>query len=276
MPELPEVETVRLALEPHVVGEVVTDVRVRTARLRTPLSGRKLAEHAANRRIIGLQRRGKFLVAELEGRRAFVLHLGMSGSFRVVPQEIPFRKHEHVAWELSNGMSWRLCDPRRFGWVIPCCLAAEHALPALLKDLGPEPLDGAFSGAYLYTVTRARKATIKDLLMDQRVVAGIGNIYANEALYRAGISPRRRAGNVGKARCAKLAESVKGVLADALACGGTTIRDYASVNGSEGHFQVCLDVYGREGESCGRCPESVIKRTVVSGRSTYYCPRCQR
>ena len=205
------------------------------------------------------------------------MHLGMTGSFRVGPGSCGLRKHDHVVWQLGDGSWWIYSDPRRFGLVAVAQVAESGGLPAELAQMGPEPLDASFTGPRLYERLRARKPPIKTVLLDQSVVAGLGNIYVSEVLFKVGISPLRPAGRISRSRAGQLATAIKEVLLDAIACGGTTIRDFQSLDGNEGHFSTCLAVYGKAGSACPRCgPEYPILRTVQAGRSTFHCPNCQR
>ncbi|MBN2333411.1 MAG: bifunctional DNA-formamidopyrimidine glycosylase/DNA-(apurinic or apyrimidinic site) lyase [Deltaproteobacteria bacterium] len=275
MPELPEVEIVTRALRPHLSDRMITGVEVRVSKLRSFLAPERLAA-VVGREIIRVRRRAKYIIIEFAGQQAMVIHLGMSGSLRVVPQLLPPAKHEHLIWSLDNGLSLRFNDPRRFGMVDMHVLGEPGAMPEFLLLLPPEPLDDAFSATYLTQVARGRRRPVKSLLMDNRFVVGVGNIYANEALFRAALRPTKPAGTMTGRQCAMLVQAIKEVLREAIAAGGTTISDFASVDGSEGRFARQLFVYGRVGESCPVCRQRVIVKEVLAGRSTYYCPRCQR
>ncbi len=273
MPELPEVETVTNALRPHLLGRRILRVETFADRLRYPLDLEW--ERVVGPPIVAVRRRGRYTLVQFEGRRVLLIHLGMTGSSRIVDADQPRRPHDHVFWHLDNGRTWRFHDPRKFGILAIHDLAPGSEDPACLASLGPEPLGEAFTGAYLHAVTRGRSGPIKPLLMDNARVTGIGNIYASEALYRAAILPRTRAGRLSLGRCNRLVEAVREVLAEAIEAGGTTINDFEAPDGSEGRFARRLDVYGREGEPCRRCGKGPIRRSVLSGRSTYYCPDCQ-
>jgi len=275
VPELPEVETICRALRPHLVGRYLRGVRTFVEALRQPLDRRALVS-LVGRRIVAVRRRAKFLLVEFTDRRLLLMHLGMSGSCRICPDNAPRRKHEHIIWELDNGQTWRYGDPRRFGLVQVQVIRKRGALPSCLCGLPPEPLSRGFNGAYLASICRGRSRPIKSVLLDQTLVAGVGNIYASEALHRAGISPVRRAATLSREECARLAHAIRTTLRQAIAAGGTTIADFRSADGSPGGFQVKLFVYGREGEPCRRCRRGRIRRLVLSSRSTYYCPDCQR
>jgi formamidopyrimidine-DNA glycosylase len=275
MPELPEVETVRRALARHLPGATLVGVELRVDRLRKPLDAARLHKICTGRTILGVRRRAKYLLVDLDDGSGMVLHLGMTGSLRVDAKAMPPLPHDRVCWPLLDGRMWRFNDPRRFGTVeAHANLAAAE--PALFAHLGPEPLAEAFTGAYLHGVLVGRKAAVKSLIMDQRLVVGVGNIYASESLYRAGILPSRQGGRVSALRCDRLVAEIKGVLAEAIEQGGTTISDFRAPDGNEGRFSLHLDAYGREGEPCHRCGAAhPIRRRVLAGRSTYYCTHCQ-
>lgn len=277
MPELPEVETIRSALKPHLTGRSITSVEVRTKKLRRQLIPNLLERELVGRKIRAVRRRGKFLVLELEQQAALVIHLGMTGTLRFEPTTAKQQMHDHIVWQICGGDSLVFNDSRRFGMVSVQHLSEPGANPPSLSNMGPEPLENEFSPQYAWQHARNRTQPIKNLLLDQRFVAGIGNIYANEALWRAGISPRRRSCNISRRRWSLLTTAIKSVLKDAIAVGGTTIRDYRTVDGSEGQFTACLDTYNRGNEPCHRCRGAHrIRRIVMAGRATYYCPGCQR
>jgi formamidopyrimidine-DNA glycosylase len=271
MPELPEVETTRRGVEPHVLGRRVTAVRVHDRRLRWPVPA-ALARELPGRRIERVERRAKYLLFHA-GDRSLLIHLGMSGRLRVLPDTQRPQAHDHLDILLDGGQLLRLHDPRRFGCAL--WLAGDPLQHRLLKPLGPEPFSEAFSGDYLFARARGRRVPVKNFLMDGRIVVGVGNIYASEALFRAGIHPLRAAGRVTRARYAALAAAVRAVLADAIRQGGTTLRDYVGVDGGTGYFQLQLSVYDRAGQPCPRCG-AAIRQRVIGQRSSYYCARCQR
>ena len=271
MPELPEVETTRRGLLPHVVGRRIRGVVVRNSALRWPIPAH-LARTLRGEEVLDVRRRGKYLVFDcLRGH--LIVHLGMSGRLTLVPEDEPARRHDHVDVRFEGERALRLTDPRRFGamlWVRG--KAEEHVL---LRELGLEPFDDAFTGAALHALARGRRVAVKHFVMDAHVVTGVGNIYASEALFHAGIHPLRAAGRISRARWDRLAGSVRATLERALAAGGTTLRDFASAEGHPGYFQNECAVYGREGEPCRTCGTAI--RSVRQGqRSTFYCPRCQR
>ncbi len=274
MPELPEVETVVRQLERHLKTRTILGVETHIPRLRKVLDVDKLTADCTARRIERIYRRGKYFVVDLSGGTALLMHLGMSGSCRIRPASEAAAKHEHVVFTLDNGESWRFSDPRRFGVVQSFRTQVEKWPPPELASLGPEPLTDQFDAAYLFGATRKRKPAIKPFLLDQRVVAGVGNIYASELLFRAGVRPGRAAGRVTRRECARMVTATKEILEEAIAAGGTTIDTYQNVDGEAGRFDRQLQVYGRTGEPCVTCA-SPIKQQVHTGRSTFYCPTCQ-
>lgn len=271
MPELPEVETTRRGIEPHVSGETIAGVDVRQPRLRWPVPsglGRKLK----GARIEGVGRRGKYLLLRTTAG-TLIVHLGMSGSLRIVREGTAPQIHDHMDLCLDNGLNLRLRDPRRFGAVL-WTRSDPHRHP-LLAGLGPEPLSDAFNGKWLHQNARGRRAAVKNLIMNGRIVVGIGNIYASEALFLAGINPVRSSRRISERRFDRLAQAVKQVLEEALEQGGTTLRDFVNGVGEPGYFAQSLRVYGRRGEPCIDCG-SLVRARVLGQRASYFCPRCQR
>jgi formamidopyrimidine-DNA glycosylase len=271
MPELPEVETTRLGIEPHLRGRCVVDVKVRQPQLRWPVPA-DLAGRLEGKTIESVARRGKYLLLHTRGG-AVLIHLGMSGSLRVLDEDVAPQLHDHVDLVLDSRKVLRLRDPRRFGALL--WVAGDPQQHPLLSGLGPEPLESAFDGDYLYQRARGRKVSVKDFLMNSRVVAGVGNIYANEALFLAGIHPARKAGRISLFRYWLLANAVKEVLQRAIGFGGTTLRDFVRENGQPGYFRYRLRVYGKAGENCIDCGRAITLR-VIGQRSSFYCGRCQR
>ena len=271
MPELPEVETTRRGLTPLVVNQRIRTVIVRNRALRVPVP-RDLPRVIAGRTIAGLTRRAKYLLFDC-GAGTLILHLGMSGRLWVVNGSAPPESHDHFDLALENGSVVRLRDPRRFGLVI--WQTGDPLLHPLLAHIGPEPFAPDFDGAWLHRVTRSRGAAIKHVLMDSRVVAGIGNIYANEALFRSGIHPATAARRIGGARYHVLADNIRNTLELAINAGGSSLRDYVGSDGVAGNFQNQFLVYARTGEPCYRC-YAPIREMRQGQRSTFYCPRCQR
>ena len=273
MPELPEIEVLRRSLEPHLPGDRIVRVEVRNRELREPVAVRALVR-LAGRAILSLRRRAKYLLIDLEGGRTLVVHLGMSGRLTLAPGALPPEPHEHVALHLASGRKLRLRDPRRFGLVLALPTAGLERDPHFAR-LGAEPLDPDFGGSTLARAAAGRRGPVKSFLMDAGVVVGVGNIYASETLFRAGVHPLRSVGRISAARWDRLAAAAVAVLRQAIAEGGTTLNDFADGEGRAGYFQVALAVYGRDGEPCIACSRP-IRRLVQGGRSTYYCPVCQR
>ena len=271
MPELPEVEVVRRGLEPHLAGRRIARAVVRNAKMRWGIAD-SLPQELAGCSIVRVARRAKYLLLECD-RGTLIVHLGMSGSLRIIDTDRAAGKHDHFDLVLDNGVTLRLKDARRFGAVLwHAGKVNEHQL---LAGLGPEPLSQDFTGLSLHRELRSRKAAIKQVLMDSKVVVGVGNIYASEALFHAGINPKIAANKIGAARCARLAKAVRTTLLSAIRAGGSTLRDFADERGRSGYFQNHAWVYDRAGESCRKC-SARIRRIVQGARSTYYCPRCQR
>lgn len=271
MPELPEVETTCRGLRPRVVDRLISAVRIRAPRLRWPVP-RQLGYIIRETRIRAVDRRAKYLLIRTDVG-TLILHLGMSGSLRVVPAENPPGPYDHFEIVFTDGNCLRLRDPRRFGCVL--WTTKDPGRHPLLSALGPEPLSDALSGGYLYTRSMGRTTNVKSFIMNAGIIAGIGNIYANEALFAAGIHPQRRAGRISLQRYSRLAGSIKTILERAIQAGGTTLRDFSREDGNPGYFQQQLQVYGRDGASCPRC-QGPIRRRMVTQRSSYFCPRCQR
>jgi formamidopyrimidine-DNA glycosylase len=275
VPELPEVETTRRGIAPYLIGRRVLGVTLRRSDLRWPIPA-AISELLPGQRIDAVERRAKYLLLHTELGSA-LLHLGMSGMLRVLPPDAPVGKHDHVDITLERTATQadrilRFTDPRRFG----CLLwQAPGEIHPLLANLGPEPLTGAFDGDLLWHLSRSRTAAVKLFLMDNAVVVGVGNIYASEALFAAGIDPRRAAGSVSRVRYARLAAEVKRILAWAIERGGTTLRDFLNPDGAPGYFFRELNVYGRAGEPCHVCG-TPIRQVMLGQRSTFWCPHCQR
>jgi len=271
MPELPEVETTVRGVAPHVSDQTITAVDVRNPSLRWPVP-HNLASLIVGHNVHSVSRRAKYLVFQFPSG-SLLVHLGMSGSLRIVDPSTPLKNHDHVIFSLSNGMQMRYHDPRRFGCVLWCDSDLEQH--GLIAHLGPEPLCDEFDATYLYQRSRGRKLACKLFIMDSKVVVGVGNIYANEALFAAGIDPNKAAGKLTKPACERLVEEIKKVLAAAIAQGGTTLRDFVNSDGQPGYFKQTLAVYGRGGEPCVSCKE-VLKETRLGQRATVFCRRCQR
>lgn len=270
MPELPEVEVTRMGIEPHIKDRQVTDIIVRNSRLRWPIP-QELSE-LIGQTVVKVERRAKYLLIKSDAGTA-ILHLGMSGKLCVVPQDTPIQKHDHVDIVFDSGIILRYNDPRRFGALL------WHTDPdsdhSVLRNLGPEPFDEVFCGDYLYQLSRGKKCSIKQFVMDNKIVVGVGNIYANEALFKAGILPKRAAGTIAKKRFEMLAPIIIETLKKAIAQGGTTLKDFAQADGKPGYFAQELLVYGRKGLPCLKCEEP-LSEIKLGQRSTVFCENCQR
>lgn len=270
MPELPEVETTRRGIEPALLERRVIELAVHEPRLRWPVAP-GIAADVAGQPITGVRRRAKYLLIDLS-RGSLLLHLGMSGSLRILPASTTRLAHDHLDLLLDSGNTLRFNDPRRFGSLHYTTL--DPALHPLLRGLAPEPLDAGFTADYLFRVTRGRRVAIKLLIMNSHLVVGVGNIYASEALFLAGIRPGRAASSLTRAQCARLVTAIRAVLRKAIRFGGTTLRDYVGADGNPGYFRQQLYVYERAGEPCRKCG-GPIKHVNHGQRSTYYCPACQ-
>lgn len=286
MPELPEVETTRRGLAAHLTGQTISDIVIRNAKLRWPIQ-QDMPELLRGCTIVSLKRRAKYLLMDC-GSGTLILHLGMSGSLRILPANSVPQKHDHFDLTLSNGTLMRLRDPRRFGAVL--WHKGDPVTHPLLASLGPEPLEMEsleewvgqgqlstinFNASYLHQATRGRSVSIKQCIMNHHIVVGVGNIYANEALFRASIKPQLAAGKLSLPRCAKLVAEIRATLAEAIKLGGSSLRDFVNTSGEAGYFQQHYWVYGRRGEPCRRCG-SPIKQITQGQRSSFYCGSCQK
>jgi len=269
MPELPEVETSRRGIEPYVVDQKIAGVRIRERRLRWPVD-REIDDHLPGQIVTSVDRRAKYLLINTTGGTA-ILHLGMSGSVFIVDRDTPAGVHDHVDIELESGHALRLRDPRRFGSLHWSDDASNHWL---LKDLGPEPLGDEFDGEYLWGRSRGRRVAVKQFIMNAGIVVGVGNIYASESLFLAGINPKRAAGRIALPRYEALADAIRTVLQKSIRAGGTTLRDFYGGDGEPGNFRQELQVYDRADDPCRHCDQPIT--AIVQGqRATYYCKRCQ-
>jgi len=280
MPELPEVETVRKGLEPYMTGHVIAQADIRRPDLRWPFP-ENMAARLVGKRVERLRRRSKYILCDLDSGETLLIHLGMSGRMTIsAPDKAEahpaLQKHDHVVIDMDNGARITFNDTRRFGAMdlLETKTAEQHKL---LASLGPEPLGNSFDETYFVAALKGKNTPIKSALLDQRIVAGLGNIYVCEALWRTGISPLNKAGKLTKARVASLVPAIRSVLNDAITAGGSSLKDYRRADGELGYFQHSFAVYGRENEPCKTegC-KGVIKRVVQSGRSSFYCPKCQK
>jgi formamidopyrimidine-DNA glycosylase len=271
MPELPEVETTRRGLEPHLAGQTILRLTVHDHRLRWPVDAR-LPQTLAGQHVKSVERRAKYLLVRLT-HGTVLWHLGMSGSLRIVPSDLPVELHDHIDLTLTSGHTVRFNDPRRFGSLI--YVTGDPQAHPLLAKLAPEPFDPAFDAQYLWRVSRRRKVSVKQLIMNGQVVTGVGNIYASEVLFQAGIRPRRQSRSLTRAETTRLVAAIRKVLKQAIRVGGTTLRDSLNPQGNPGYFRQKLFVYERDDEPCRNCGTPI--RSFTQGqRSTYYCPTCQR
>ncbi|MBE9559865.1 MAG: bifunctional DNA-formamidopyrimidine glycosylase/DNA-(apurinic or apyrimidinic site) lyase [Proteobacteria bacterium] len=271
MPELPEVETSRRGIEPHLKNRTITGITIRQHKLRWPIP-KDLPSLAKGKKVLQVCRRAKYIYLKLDNGN-IIIHLGMSGSLRICTNKTPPEKHDHIDITVSGNTILRLRDPRKFG----CVLWAPTDINQhkLISPLGPEPLEDVFNAKYLHTKANKRQCSIKSFIMNSHVVVGVGNIYASEALFRAGINPKRKAGNISLARIQKLVDAIKLTLDLAIKEGGTTLRDFTGISGQPGYFAQKLLVYGRTGKDCTVCGKS-IKQVTQQSRSTFYCSTCQR
>ncbi len=270
MPELPEVETSCRGIEPHCLNSKIKKIIVRQPKLRWPVDS-DISKKTRARVILAVERRGKYLMLQLKNA-CVMIHLGMSGSLRVVPESFAVGKHDHLDIVLFNGKVIRFNDPRRFGSVIYNTEGLAHPL---LVRLGPEPLSDAFNADYLYAITKKRATSIKALIMNSHVVVGVGNIYAQEALFSAGIRPQKVSNRVSRAKIILLVDEIKQVLNQAILAGGSSLKDFTTADGKPGYFQQSLKVYGRGGQPCIQC-DNQLKQKVITQRTTVYCEHCQK
>jgi formamidopyrimidine-DNA glycosylase len=273
MPELPEVETTCRGIEPYLIGRKALSIDIRNPNMRWPIE--ETVRELVGVKIEAVQRRAKYILIR-SNKGTLILHLGMSGSLRICPHETEFKKHDHFVIGLGSDIEMRLHDPRRFGAVLwHPTIDGPVSKHRLLQHLGPEPLSKDFDANYLVTSCKNRKTTIKQYIMNNKTVVGVGNIYACEALFRSGIKPNRNAGNISRAKLTLLSEQIKKVLSAAIKQGGTTLRDFLRQDGQPGYFKQRLQVYDRAGKPCRHCGSS-IQKIVISNRSTFYCSKCQR
>ncbi len=272
MPELPEVETTLRGIQPHLVKRKICRIQVRDGRLRLPVNHQ--LEMAVGAQVVKLRRRAKYLIFDLKPAGHLLVHLGMSGSLRITNANTAPRKHDHIILQLDNELELRFHDPRRFG-IFLYLGSSELQQHLLLKRLGPEPLSPDFSAEHLYQACRNRKAPIKQVIMDAKVVVGVGNIYASEALFAAGVRPGRQARRLTRKQAGLLTAAIRDVLNQSIAQGGTTLRDFVGGTGEPGYFRQQLAVYERAGQPCRHC-QSIIRRRVIGQRSTYWCSHCQQ
>lgn len=276
MPELPEVETICRGIRPHIVGRTIEHITHSGKSLRSPVPLEAMQRLLLGREILQVRRRAKYLVVEFDNGCLLIIHLGMTGNLGIFSPDITAAKHCHLRFLLSDGKELRYTDVRRFGSMN--IIAADEAASldkTFFNTTGPEPFSDTFTAEYLYQAARNRSIPVKTFIMTNQVVAGVGNIYANESLFKAGIDPRRKACSISKKSWRKLISSIREVLAQAIECGGSTISDYVNADQEGGYFQVNFQVYAREGERCGTC-RSIIRKTQIAGRASYFCSTCQK
>lgn len=276
MPELPEVEVVRRGLLGHLPGRVITGFSTDGKALRLPVPEARISTHIIGARVTDVERRAKYLLIHFDNRAVMIVHLGMTGVLGIFDHTAETGLHDHICWRLDNGSELRFNDVRRFGSVQ---VAEPHQSPTIeqtfFTTVGPEPFSETFSGRYLRDQAQGKQQAVKNFIMDSRVVAGVGNIYANESLFGAGIRPSRKAGAISLKRYTLLAEKIREVLAAAIELGGSTISDFFGASGDSGYFQIHFNVYSKKGQPCPRC-RTPIKHQKLGGRASFYCPACQR
>lgn len=272
MPELPEVEVICRGLAPLLEGEHLTSVSFGSQKLRRPTPPPEAIRTVMGQKISSVKRRAKYIIITLANSAKIIIHLGMTGRLGIFPESAPVAKHDHAFWLLANQMELRFNDTRRFGSIQIAQPAEDHNV--IFADLGPDPFWGSFSGEYLKAKAANRKMAVKNFLMDNRIVVGIGNIYASEILFATGINPETQAGKIKLPDWRQIVSKSREILADAISQGGTTISDYVNSRGEKGYFQVRLKVYGRQGQPCRQCGES-IRKSIIGGRATFFCPVCQ-
>ena len=276
MPELPEVEVMRRSIRPHLLGRRVVAVACGAKKLRQPIPDEDLRRELLGRLIVEVGRRAKYLQVQIDSGAMLVIHLGMTGNLSFSPAGAPLAKHDHLRLALDNGTELRYSDSRRFGLIrmLDPDTAAE-AESRIFDDIGPEPFDRHCSAKYFHQLAANRRVAVKVLLMDSRVVAGVGNIYASESLFRAAVLPQRPAGSLSQREWTRLVACIREVLGEAIDCGGSTIASFLNADREKGYFQMNFHVYGREGQPCPKCG-AAIKKIVLGGRSSFFCPTCQR
>lgn len=277
MPELPEVEVICLGLRPHIVGRTVCGISHNGKKLRRPVPMDAMRREMTNHQIVAVERRAKYLQFSLKTGAMLIVHLGMTGNLGIFNPTTKHAKHDHVLWVLDNNTELRYNDSRRFGSIqLLSQKETEEREETIFKTTGPEPFSNDFSAEYLYNLAKDKHLAVKVFIMTSQIVAGIGNIYANESLWAAGISPTRKASTITKREWEKLAAEIRRVLNHAIECGGSTISDFLNASQEKGYFQMNFKVYSKDGHNCTRCYSSIIKKVAIGGRASYYCPKCQR
>ncbi len=275
MPELPEVEVVCRGLIPHLVSRTIRSVQYSGLPLRHPFPVETAQAELTGKTVTSVSRRARYVLIQVESH-ILVCHLGMTGNLGIFDRNAAKRKHDHIFFELDNGIELRFHDPRRFGSIqLFCHTAAEQLEKTIFSSLGPEPFDSAFTAGYLQKLARGKKGAVKNFIMDNRVVTGIGNIYANETLFLAGIHPKKQVGTLTSPQWQRLHEAILTTLHWAISCGGSTISDFLNASGEGGYFQANFKIYGKEGKPCPLCGKT-IEKMVIGGRSSFYCKTCQK
>ncbi len=275
MPELPEVEVIRQGLTPHLTGRTITKISYDQKPLRLPVQLELMRRQIIGSRITSIDRRAKYLLIRFNNRSVLIIHLGMTGNLGIFPQDSIGKVHDHICWKLDNEMDLRFNDVRRFGSVQVVAPEASHNLESdFFKQTGVEPLEMQCTGKYLMDLAKGRKKPIKNFLMDSQIIAGIGNIYANECLFEAGIDPGKAVNQLSRTQWETLTGQIKSTLQHAISCGGSTISDFVDASGESGYFQMNFKVYGKAGDPCTNCLTPIEKKTM-GGRATFFCPECQ-
>ncbi|WP_136807945.1 bifunctional DNA-formamidopyrimidine glycosylase/DNA-(apurinic or apyrimidinic site) lyase [Desulfosediminicola flagellatus] len=276
MPELPEVETICRGIRPHILNRTILKIHHSGKRLRKDVPLEKLRTLLIGHRIVDVQRRAKFLLIHIENGTLMVIHLGMTGNLGLFTPETTPHKHCHLQFLLNDGMELRYTDVRRFGFIeILDRRKATNIENTLLKTTGPEPFSDIFNAAYLFKAAKGKSQPVKSFIMTNQIVAGVGNIYANESLFVAGINPKTPVGKISKGSWETLISNIRKVLSHAIECGGSTISDYVNASQETGYFQINFKVYGKDGDTCALC-KSIIQKTVIGGRATFFCDKCQK
>ncbi len=276
MPELPEVEVVCRGLKPHLIGQQIISIRQSGMQLRLPIPMNSMKKEMLTATIVDIERRAKYIQIFLSNGSMLIIHLGMTGNLGIFPRDKAPVKHDHVIWSLSNDKELRYHDVRRFGFLVMLEKGdVDNREKTVFKTSGPEPFSEEFNGAYLFRKAKNRDVMIKTFIMDSRIVVGVGNIYANESLFSAGIRPSRKVTRVTKKQWSKLVETIRAVLSHAIECGGSTINDFLNASQQSGYFQMNFQVYGRTNAPCFHC-NSLIKNKKITGRTSFYCPQCQQ
>lgn len=276
MPELPEVEVIKRGLHPHLIDQTIIEVAYNKKPLRTPVDVIKIRKEIVHNPIIDIRRRAKYILLQMGNGAILVIHLGMTGNLGIFPEERPLCKHDHIQWTLNNGNQLRYNDIRRFGSIQT--LSASETIKCedtIFKTSGPEPFDERFTAHYLHKLAKGRNVTVKQFIMNSQIVVGIGNIYANESLFRAGIRPDRPIKSIKLKQWTALIETINKVLIHAIECGGSTISDFLNVAQEHGYFQMNFTVYGKEGAPCPNCT-SPLQKSKIGGRASFYCKNCQQ